>query len=538
MKSDIEIAREAKLQPITAIAEKLGLSCDDIVPYGKYIAKLPLKIIADYHDKKDGKLILVTAMTPTKMGAGKTTNTIGLVQALTKIGKKAIAAVREPSLGPCMGMKGGAAGGGYSQVLPMEEINLHFTGDLHAVTAAHNLLSAVVDNHLHQKNTPELHPRKVLWKRVIDMNDRSLRNIIVGLGGMGTNGMMGENGFEITAASEIMAILCLSNNLKELKKKIGEIIVGYDFLKKAIRVKDLGVNGAMTALLKDAINPNLVQTLEGAPTLIHGGPFANIAHGCNTVIATKMALKLADYTVTEAGFGADLGAEKFFDIKCRLAGLKPSAAVLVVTGRSYEIHGIENISKHVENIQSYKVPVVISINRFSTDSDELLREIKQKCEKLGVKTAITDFRESGGKGGLELAENVCEECKSSSKFKPLYDLDLPIKEKVEIIAKKIYGADGVEFAHTATKQIKQIEDFGYRNLPVCIAKTPASLTDDPDITGRPEKFTINVSSAKVSAGAGFVVIYTGAIMTMPGLPKHPSALNIDIDRDGNISGLF
>ncbi|MCP4132382.1 MAG: formate--tetrahydrofolate ligase [bacterium] len=540
MKSDIEIAQEAEPRPIIEIAESIGLSGEDIIPYGKYMAKIPLSIMDRFNDTPDGKLILVTAMSPTPMGEGKTTNTIGLGQALTKIGKKTMMAIREPSLGPCMGLKGGAAGGGYSQVLPMEEINLHFTGDLHAISTAHNLLAAVVDNHLHQKNTPELHSRNVLWKRVIDMNDRSLRSIILGLEDQGRNGVMREDGFEITAASEIMAILCLSNNLIDLKERMGKIIVGYDSLRKPVFAKDIGANGAMAALLKNAINPNLVQTIEGTPVLIHGGPFANIAHGCNTMAATKMARKLSDYTITEAGFGADLGAEKFFNIKCRYGGMKPHAAVLVVTRRAYELHGIENIKKHIENIQHFNVPVIVSINKFLNDSEKDLVEIRKGCIDAGVEAIITDFRENGGDGGLELAEAVSTICESHhSGFKVLYDLDQGIREKVEIIAEKIYGAAGVNFTTEALKQIKMIENLGYGNLPVCIAKTQSSLTDNPKIPGRPtEDFNITVSSARVSAGAGFVVIFTGKIMAMPGLPKEPAALKIDIDKYGNISGLF
>jgi formate--tetrahydrofolate ligase len=448
-------------------------------------------------------------------------------------------AIREPSLGPCMGLKGGATGGGYSQVLPMEDINLHFTGDFHAVTTAHNLLSAAVDNHLHQKKTPEINPRNIVWKRTIDMNDRSLRNIIIGLEGKGINGVMREEGFEITAASEVMAILCLANSIPELKEKIGNIIVGNDFLNKPICAKDIGVNGAMSALLKHAIHPNLVQTVEGTPVFVHGGPFANIAHGCNTLIATKLARKLSDYTVTEAGFGADLGAEKFFNIKCRLGKMKPSAAVLVVTQRAYATHGIDNIKKHIESIGLFRVPVVVSINRFVHDSQKDIEDLRKQCQDLGVEVVITDFRELGGEGGLQLAERVCTLCEKDPEFRFLYDLDLSIREKVETIATKIYGASEVDFSSEASKQIKQIENLGYATLPVCIAKTPVSLTDDPKIPGGPkQRFTIHVNSARVSAGAGFVVIYTGAILTMPGLPKQPAALNIDIDEFGNISGLF
>ncbi|MBN1635519.1 MAG: formate--tetrahydrofolate ligase [Deltaproteobacteria bacterium] len=539
MKSDIEIAQSTEIQPISEIAQSIGLNDEEIVPYGRHIAKIAPGNLARHSDTPDGKLILVTAMSPTSMGEGKTTTTIGLGQALAQIGKKAIMAIREPSLGPCMGLKGGAAGGGYSQVLPMEDINLHFTGDLHAITSAHNLLAALVDNHIHQRKEPEINPRHIVWKRVIDMNDRALRSIILGLEDQGKNGVMREDGFLITAASEIMAILCLANSLSELKAKIGNVIVGYNYLRKPIFAKDIGANGAMTALLKHAINPNLVQSVEGVPVLVHGGPFANIAHGCNSMVATKMALKLADYTVTEAGFGADLGAEKFFDIKCRFGHLKPSAAVLVVTKRAYDLHGIDNIRKHVETLNLFGVPALISINKFSSDSQSDLEKLRQECLDLEVDTKICDFRESGGAGGLELAQQVVKLCETDSKFKILYDLNQSIQEKVETVATKVYGACGVEFSKQAAIEIKQIENMGYGSLPVCIAKTQSSLTDNPKIPGFPKDgFIINVSSARVSAGAGFVVIYTGKILSMPGLPMNPAALQIDVDDFGNISGLF
>ncbi len=538
MKSDIDIAQEATLQPITDIANSIDLNYNELVPYGKYIAKVPINILESFNKKKNGKLILVTAMTPTPQGEGKTTNTIGIGQALQKIGKKSFIAIREPSLGPCMGLKGGAAGGGYSQVLPMEDINLHFTGDIHAVSIAHNLLSAVIDNQIHQNNDPEINARKIIWKRVIDMNDRSLRNILVGLEGRGLNGVIREDGFEITAASEIMAILCLSNDLKDLKEKIGNILIGYDSLKKPIKVKDIGVQGAMTALLKNAINPNLVQSIEGVPALVHGGPFANIAHGCNSIVATKLALKLSDYTVTEAGFGADLGAEKFFNIKCRMGNLNPNAVVLVVTLRAFNMHGIDNIAKHVENIKHFNLPVVISINKFIDDDLSELKNIQKLCKEIGVDAIITDLREKGGEGGIEIAEKICKLCESENKFKTLYDAFSSIPDKIEIIAKRIYGAKSVEFTDEALKQIKQIENYNYANLPICMAKTPASLSDNPKLPGRPKDFIITVRSAKVSAGAGFIVIYTGNVMTMPGLPKKPAALDIDVDINGNISGLF
>lgn len=538
MKSDIDIAKESEIRPISEIAERVGLSADDIIPYGKYMAKVPLNILDRYNESPDGKLILVTAMTPTSMGEGKTTTTIGLGQALSKIGKKTIIAIREPSLGPCMGVKGGAAGGGYSQVLPMEDINLHMTGDIHAISIAHNLLSAVLDNHIHQKNLPEINPRDIVWKRSIDMNDRSLRNIIIGLEGRGSNGVMREDGFDITAASEIMAVLCLSNSLADLKKKIGNIILGYNYLRKPISAGDIGINGAMAALLKHAINPNLVQSIEGTPAFVHGGPFANIAHGCNSIVATKIARKLSDYTVTEAGFGADLGAEKFFDIKCRLGNIKPSAAVLVVTTRAYAIHGMENIQKHAENIKCFNLPFVISINKFAGDSMDELMDIRKRCADLGFEAIITDFREAGGEGGIEMAERIAHICNDESDFKFIYDLDMPIKQKIEMVATRIYGASGVEYTTEASNQIQQIENLKYGNLPICVAKTPASLSDNPKISGRPKNFSINVTHIKLSAGAGFIVVYTGKIMTMPGLPKRPAAMDIDVDEFGNISGLF
>ncbi len=539
MKSDIEIAQSIPLKPIREIADAIGLNEDDIVPYGRFVAKVPLKALESRSDVRDGKLVLVTAMSPTSMGEGKTTTTIGLGQALSRIGKRAMMAIREPSLGPCMGLKGGAAGGGYSQVLPMEDINLHFTGDLHAITSAHNLLAAVVDNHLHQRQNPEINPRHVVWKRVIDMNDRSLRSIILGLEDKGLNGVMREDGFDITAASEVMAALCLSDSLQDLKGRIGRIIVGYDYLGKPIFVRDVGASGAMAALLKHAVNPNLVQSVEGTPVLVHGGPFANIAHGCNTVIATRMAMKLSDYTVTEAGFGADLGAEKFFHIKCRGSGLNPSAVVLVVTWRAYMLHGINNIRKHLDTLSRFGVPAVVSINRFLSDKDSDLAELKSRVEDLGAEAVITDYRERGGEGGLELAEKVASFCGRPSEFRMLYDLGDDIRTKVETVATNVYGASGVEFSSQALKDIRHIENMGYAGLPVCIAKTQSSLTDNPKIPGFPdEPFTIHVNSAKVSAGAGFVVIYTGKILSMPGLPKSPAALLIDIDDEGNITGLF
>lgn len=540
MKSDISIDQETPLRPILELAAEAGLAPEDLVPYGHYIAKLSATVLDPLRDKPDGKLILVTAMTPPKKGAGKTTTTIGLTQALNRLpGTRAVAAIREPSLGPCMGMKGGAAGGGYSQVLPMEDINLHFTGDIHAVTMAHNLCSAMLDNHLHQQAEPEIHPRRVVWKRVIDMNDRSLRNIVIGLLDGGINGVMREDGFEITAASEIMAILCLADGMADLKERLGRIIVGYDALRRAVTVDEIGVHGAMTALLKNAINPNLVQTTEGGLAFVHGGPFANIAHGCNSILATRMAMKLGDYAVTEAGFGADLGAEKFFNIKCRTAGLRPSAAVVVVPAEAWRLHGIDNLVKHVDNLRSFGVEALVSINTFLGDDPDMLKKIKADCAKRGIEAFICDYRERGGEGGMELAEKLATLCENPApELKFTYDLNQPVAAKIEAIAQHIYGADGVEFSGAAKKQIKRIEDLGYGGLPVCMAKTPMSLTDRPDIPGRPEGFKIALTAAKVSAGAGFIVAYCGQVMTMPGLPKEPASLKIDVDRDGNISGLF
>ncbi len=538
MRSDSEMAREALMRPAREIAGELGLLDDEVFFFGRHIAKVSTDLFERLKERTDGKLILVTAMTPTAAGEGKTTTTIGLAQALSKTGRKTMIAVREPSLGPCMGVKGGAAGGGYSQVLPMEDINLHLTGDIHAVSIAHNLLAAVVDNHIHQGNEPALNPRNIAWRRVIDMNDRTLRSIIVGLEGKGANGVMREDGFDITASSEVMAVLCLSNSLKELKERLGNIIAGYTHLGRPVTVKELGVQGAMASLLKHAVNPNLVQSFEGVPAFVHGGPFANIAHGCNTIIATKMALKLADFVVTEAGFGADLGAEKFFNIKCRYGGLTPSAAVIVVTSRAFALHGIENVVKHAENVGHFGVPFAISINRFLGDRDGDLLAIQKECRSRGLEAFITDYRESGGEGGLPLAEAVAGLCNTSSNYAPLYPLEAPLRDKIEIIARKIYGARSVEYTQEAERQLRQIETLGYGALPVCMAKTPASLSDNPALSGRPLDFTITISSLRVSAGAGFVVAYTGKIMTMPGLPKKPSALSIDIDEKGVISGLF
>jgi formate--tetrahydrofolate ligase len=538
MRSDIDIAREATPKPIAEVAEPLGLGADDLQPYGRHIAKVPLGLLERLRDRPDGRLVLVTAMTPTRYGEGKTTVTIGLAQALARLGRRAMAAIREPSLGPCMGLKGGAAGGGYSQVLPMEDINLHFTGDLHAVSATHNLLAAVVDNHLHHGHSPPIHPRRVVWRRVIDMNDRTLRSTIVGLQGQGSNGVMREDGFEITAASEIMAVWGLSHDLAELKARMGAVIVGYDALGKPVHAADVGVQGAMAALMKHAMAPNLVQTLEGVPAFVHGGPFANIAHGCSTLVATKMARKLAEYTVTEAGFGADLGAEKFFHIKCRIGGLRPDAAVLVVTRRAFAVHGLANVARHVANLRLFGVPVVIALNRFLGDDPADLDAILAACGDLGVPAAVADYRESGGAGGLELAELVAAACESPAELRFLYPLDAPLRDKIACLAGTLYGAAGVDFSTEAERELREITNLGYGSLPVCVAKTPNSLSDDPRLTGCPEGHRIGVSGARVSAGAGFVVVYTGKVMTMPGLPRRPAALDIDVDPGGNVSGLF
>jgi formate--tetrahydrofolate ligase len=538
VKSDLAIAREATMRPMKNIVSSIGLTMDDVIPYGHTIAKLPLRLLTDLSERPDGKLILVTAMTPTPMGEGKTTTTIGLGQSLSRIGKKTLIAIREPSLGPCFGVKGGAAGGGYSQVLPMEAINLHFTGDLHAVTMAHNLLAAIVDNHIHQKNEPFINPRKVIWKRVLDMNDRSLRNIILGLQGQGINGVMREDGFEITAASEVMAILCLADSLKDLKQRLSSIIVGYNDLSQPVTAGELGAQGAMAALLKDALAPNLVQTIEGTPVLVHGGPFANIAHGCNTLIATRLALKLSDYVITEAGFGADLGAEKFFDIKCRIGNLHPDAAVLVVTRRAIALHGLENVKRHFDNIRKYGIPAIVSINRFLDDNPDELTDINKALKKLNIPSCITDYRENGSNGDNGIAGKVAELCDQPSDFSFLYNSNDTLEEKITAVATSIYGADGIELSTIAKRDLDRLQNSGFGSFPVCIAKTPASFSDNPKLSGSPSGFTITVSGVKVSAGAGFVVVYTGAIMTMPGLPRKPAALSIDIDDDGTISGLF
>lgn len=556
-KSDIEIAQEAKLEHIKDIAAKVGLSEDEIEYYGKYKAKINYNLLKGLENKKDGKLILTTAINPTPAGEGKTTTTVGLGDALRRLGKNAMIALREPSLGPVFGIKGGAAGGGYAQVVPMEDINLHFTGDFHAIGAANNLLAAMIDNHIYQGNELNIDPRRITWKRCVDMNDRQLRFVVDGLGGK-TNGMPREDGYDITVASEIMAVFCLATDMEDLKNRLGRIIIGYTYDGKPVTAEDLKAHGAMAALLKDAFKPNLVQTLEGTPAFVHGGPFANIAHGCNSIIATKMALKLADYVVTEAGFGADLGAEKFLDIKCRTAGIKPDAVVIVATVRALKYNGgvskedlskenldalkkgLPNLLKHVENItKKYKIPAVVAINKFPTDTENELKLVQEECNHLGVNAVLSEVWAKGGEGGLELAKEVVRIIdEGKNEFKPIYDLEIGIADKITTIAKEIYGADGVEFAPAALKEIDNLEKLGFRNVPVCIAKTQYSLTDNPKILGRPTGFKINVRNVKISAGAGFVVALTGDIMTMPGLPKRPAAENIDVDASGRITGLF
>ena len=555
MLSDIEIAQKAKLYPIADIAESIGIPEKELETYGPYKAKISLQFSESLKNKLMGKLILVTAVSPTPAGEGKTTTTVGLGQALSKLNKKTMICLREPSLGPCMGIKGGAAGGGYSQVVPMEDINLHFTGDLHAITATHNLLAAMVDNHIHQGNTLHIDPRKVVWNRVMDMNDRALRHIVVGLGGH-INGVPRESGFDITVASEIMAILCLANSIKDMKERFSRIIVGYTYNNEPVRAGDIHAEGAMTALMKEALKPNLVQTLEHVPAFIHGGPFANIAHGCNSVIATRTALHLADYVVTEAGFGADLGAEKFLDIKCRFAGLHPDGVVLVATLRALKMNGgkkknelsasdpeavrrgLPNLLRHISNLKKYKIPMVVALNIFPTDTEEEKQVVYRACQENGVMVADSDVFAKGGKGGEALAENLLKAMEKPSEYEPLYKLDIPLKEKIETIAKEIYGASHVQYDAAAEKELKHIEDMGYGDRPVCIAKTPVSFTDDPSVLGAPEGFTLHVRDCHVSAGAGFVVILTGKIMTMPGLPKCPAAEKIDVDDEGNITGLF
>ncbi|MDY0234993.1 MAG: formate--tetrahydrofolate ligase [Gudongella sp.] len=556
MKTDVQIAQEAKMLPIKEVAAKLNISEDDLVNYGKYKAKVSLDVFERLKDKPDGKLILVTAINPTPAGEGKTTTNIGLSMGLNKIGKTAITALREPSLGPSFGMKGGAAGGGFAQVVPMEDINLHFTGDFHAITTSNNLISALLDNHIHQGNALGIDPRRVVWKRVMDMNDRALRSIVVGLGGK-PNGMPREDGFDITVASEIMAIFCLASDLEDLKRRVSEIIIAYKFDGSPVFVSDIHAQGAVALLMKDAIAPNLVQTLENTPALIHGGPFANIAHGCNSMLATKLGLKLADYTVTEAGFGADLGAEKFFNIKARFGDLKPDVAVIVATVRALKHHGgakkaelgtenldqlskgFKNLEKHIENVKKFGVPAVVAINKFPTDTQAELDFVLNRCEELGASAVLSDVWANGGDGGVEMARKVVEIAeKGEANFKPLYDVNDTIPEKIEKIAKEIYGAEGVDFTNKCLKQITNIEKMGFDKIPICMAKTQYSLSDDPLLLGRPEGFRITVRDIKVSRGAGFLVALTGDIMTMPGLPKVPSSDNIDILESGEIVGLF
>jgi len=555
MKTDIEIAQSVEMQKITKIAEKAGIEDKYLEQYGNYKAKVDLSILKE-NKNAEGKLVLVTAITPTPAGEGKTTTTIGLADGMQKIGKNVMVALREPSLGPVFGIKGGAAGGGYAQVVPMEDINLHFTGDFHAIGAANNLLAALLDNHIHQGNALGIDPRKITWKRCVDMNDRQLRFVVDGLGGK-VNGVPREDGYDITVASEIMAVLCLANSITDLKERLGRIIVGYTYSDEPVTASQLKAEGAMTALLKDALKPNLVQTLEGTPALVHGGPFANIAHGCNSVIATKLALKLGDYAITEAGFGADLGAEKFLDIKCRFAGLTPSCVVLVATVRALKMHGgvaktdlnnenlealekgIPNLLKHLENItEVYKLPCVVAVNKFPTDTDKEIELIIAKCKELGVNVVLSDVWAKGGEGGVELAEEVVRLCERDNDFTFCYEDSASIKEKIGAIVKKIYGGDGVIFTKPAETQIKKLEDMGYSNLPVCMAKTQYSFSDDMTKLGAPKGFEVTVRNIKISAGAGFIVALTGDIMTMPGLPKSPAAERIDVDENGVITGLF
>ena len=556
MKTDIQIAQEAVMKPIKEVAASIGIKEEDLELYGKYKAKLSDDLWEDIKERPDGKLVLVTAINPTPAGEGKTTTSVGLGQAMAKLNKKAIIALREPSLGPCFGVKGGAAGGGYAQVVPMEDLNLHFTGDFHAITSANNLLAAMLDNHIQQGNELQIDPRQIVWKRCLDMNDRVLRNVVVGLGNK-MDGMVREDHFVITVASEIMAILCLASDIKDLKARLGKIVVAYTFAGEPVTAEQLKATGAMTALLKDAIKPNLIQTLEHTPALVHGGPFANIAHGCNSVIATKMALKLADITITEAGFGADLGAEKFMDIKCRMSGLKPDAVVLVATVRALKYNGgvakkdlneenlealakgIVNLEKHIENVQKYGVPVVVTLNSFVSDTEAEYEFIRNFCEERGCEFALSEVWAKGGEGGVALAEKVIHTLETKeSNFKPIYEDERSLKEKIETIAKVIYGADGVEFAPAADKQLAKITDMGYGNLPICMAKNQYSLSDDAELLGRPTNFKIHIREVYVNAGAGFVVALTGAIMTMPGLPKVTAANGIDVNEEGVITVLF
>ena len=556
MKTDVQIAQEAKMLPITEIANKLGIKEEEITAYGKDKAKIDLKVLTDRKDKEDGKLILVTAINPTPAGEGKTTVNIGLSMALNRLGYNAVTAVREPSLGPSFGIKGGAAGGGYAQVVPMEDINMHFTGDMHAITTSHNLISALLDNHIQQGNALKIDTRRIIWKRVLDMNDRALRNIVIGLGGK-SNGVPREDGFDITVASEIMAILCLSKDLMDLKERVANILVAYSTENKPIFVKDLNAQGAVALVMKDAIKPNLVQTLENTPAFVHGGPFANIAHGCNSMIATQMALKTADYVITEAGFGADLGAEKFFDIKSRFGNLKPNATVIVATVRALKYNGgvdkkelqaenlealkkgFVNLKRHIENVHKFGVPAVVAINRFPTDTEAELKYVQEETEKLGSVAVLTEVFAKGGEGGEDLAKAVIKTIEEKeSNYKPLYDVNLSIKEKIETIAREIYRAGSVVYTKSVEKKIKDIEAIGLDKMPICMAKTQYSFSDDPKLLGAPEGFELTISDIKVSNGAGFIVALTGDIMTMPGLPKVPAANNIDIKEDGEIVGLF
>lgn len=555
MKSDVEIAQEATMLPIASVAEKLGITADELELYGKYKAKISLETWQKVKNQPDGKLVLVTAITPTPAGEGKTTTTVGLGDALHRLGKKVVIALREPSLGPCFGIKGGAAGGGYAQVVPMEDINLHFTGDIHAITTAHNLLAAVIDNHIHQGNELGIDPRRVTWRRVMDLNERALRQIITGLGGK-ANGVPREAGFDITVASELMAILCLAADLDDMKERISRIIIGYTYENKPIKVADLKVAGALTLLFKDAIKPNLVQTLENTPALVHGGPFANIAHGCNSIMATKFGLKLGDIVVTEAGFGADLGAEKFLDIKCRFGGLKPAAVVIVATVRALKMHGgvpktalttenlsalqagMANLMKHIENIKKFGLPAVVAVNAFPTDTQRELDLLAEECKKIGVEVAISNVWDDGGAGGIDLANKVLAATEQPNDFRFIYDTNLPIQEKIATIAREIYGADGVSFTPAATKTMAELTALGFDKTPICMAKTQYSLSDDKDKLGRPEHFTVTIREVRVAAGAGFLVALAGNIMTMPGLPKHPAAEKMDIDNNGRITGLF
>ncbi len=556
MKTDIQIAQEAVMEPITKVAESLQIKADELELYGKYKAKISDEYLAEIASGADGKLILVTAINPTPAGEGKTTTSVGLGQAFGRLGKKAVIALREPSLGPCFGIKGGDAGGGYAQVVPMEDLNLHFTGDFHAITSANNLLAALLDNHIQQGNALKIDSRQVVWKRCLDMNDRVLRNVVVGLGAK-TDGTVREDHFVITVASEIMAILCLASDMEDLKERLGRIVVAYNYEGQPVTAEELQAVGAMAALLKDAMKPNLIQTLEHTPALIHGGPFANIAHGCNSVRATKAALKMADYVITEAGFGADLGAEKFFDIKCRIAGLKPDAVVLVATVRALKYNGgvskpqlgnedlpalkkgIVNLEKHIENLQKYKIPVVVTLNSFITDTEAETAYVKQFCEERGCEFAISQVWEKGGEGGILLAEKVLETLENKeSNFELLYPDEISLAEKIETVSREIYGAEGVTYSAQAQKQLQKLEELGFGKLPVCMAKTQYSLSDDPALLGRPENFKVNVREVYVSAGAGFIVVLTGAVMTMPGLPAQPAAFGIDINEEGRITGLF